>query len=238
MPRRAVRPRWASVSLAVQWVGKHSALEISAQSPASGKRSTEDAVKLTSEENGIRACHAGAIRGRAAPLADSGVSTSKTAPTLRPHFWGLPPPLSARFARPPPFQRVSPLQGLSPQPCAPHSPPRPDSFRPRSPICWEEPPTLHLSSYFLTLIPSSAAVPSSRKTILIERRSEPTLRVTCPPAQLSQAAGYVCVRVSKGEGRCPLPWANNPQCQDQPRARVLELMRELAVSFRSVGKPC
>ena len=96
----------------------------------------------------------------------------------RPHtrariFGELPPPLSVQFTRPPPLQRASRLPGPSTAPCAPSPTPGPDSFRPRGSICWEEPPTPHLSIHFLARFPRSAAVPSSGKPVVVEgRRAE------------------------------------------------------------------
>lgn len=129
--------------------------------------------------------------GRAAPSAGSRVSASKATPTPP------PPPLrgyllpSSSRSHAYPHSSACPRSRdclRSPVPPSP-PPPGPDSFRPRGPICWEELPTPHLSSYFLAPIPGSAAVPSSRKPVLIEGRGEPTLPDSSPPTPLFQAAG-------------------------------------------------
>ena len=124
--------------------------------------------------------------GRAAPSAGSGVSASEAAPTPPPaslESYLLSSPSSSHAH--PPLQPVSRLPGPSTAPCAPSPTPGPDSFRPRGSICWEEPPTPHLSIHFLARFPRSAAVPSSGKPVVVEgtRAKVLTTAFYCPLPQ-------------------------------------------------------
>lgn len=122
---------------------------------------------------------------------------------------------------PTPNQRASPLPGLSQQPCVPSPTPGPDSFHPRGPICWEEPPTPHLSSHFLVPIPGSVAVLSSGKPVVIEamRRADfPDNRLPSPRKPLFlQPPGF---------GEMPTAWCRRPsRPSSEPRVRMCEQTR-------------
>lgn len=122
---------------------------------------------------------------RAAPSAGSGVSASKAAPTPQPPPLGSYLLLSETGSHAHPLLPCAPrLRGLSPRPCGPSPSPGSDSFRPRNPICWEEPPTPHLSSHFLIPIPRSVSVSSSGKPVVIEarRRADNRLPFPIPPS--------------------------------------------------------
>lgn len=137
----------------------------------------------------------GAIRGRpcarrpaccAAPSAGSRLSASKAAPTTR------PPPLGSYLLPSKTGSHAHPHSVRVPAPgpdsflCVPSPSPGPDSFHPRGPICWEEPPTTHLPSHFLVPIPR----PLLREAGLIEERRRADIPDHSLPPPSLQPPGF------------------------------------------------